>query len=132
MVPLRGQSFDRVLVDAPCTGLGTLRSHPDGKWNKTQDDITRLSQIQKEILRNAAVHLRKGGILVYSTCTLTREENEEVVRDFSRAFEDFEMQRCEAYLPSTCLDLVDAQGIFRTLPHRHGMDGFFAARFRRA
>ena len=76
------EPYDRVLVDAPCSGLGTLRSHPEIKWQRSEKDIARLAQLQRRLLTRAASLLRPRGTLVYSTCTLTREENENVIEDF--------------------------------------------------
>ena len=78
----RGLEFDRVLADVPCSGFGTLRRNPDLKWRRDEEDIRRLSELQLSILRNLSGYLKKGGILVYSTCTVFHEENEEVVEKF--------------------------------------------------
>jgi 16S rRNA (cytosine967-C5)-methyltransferase len=123
--------FDRILVDAPCTGLGTLRSHPDAKWRRTKADIVSMAKLQRTLLENVVRHLRKGGILVYSTCTLTREENEETVTHLLRAAPALTREGCQRFLPVGCAELVDRIGFFKTFPHRHGLDGFFAARFRK-
>ena len=77
--------YDRILVDAPCSGLGTLRAHPEIKWNRGENDIRRLSRLQLKILNQVSGHLKRDGILVYSTCTLTVEENERNVESFLAA-----------------------------------------------
>jgi 16S rRNA (cytosine967-C5)-methyltransferase len=123
--------FDRVLVDAPCTGLGTWRRNPDGKWRITESDISRLQLLQRAILMQAASLVRRGGVLVYATCTMTPEENEGVIGPFLSARDDFYHEDLTPFLPRGCDDLVDEDGDFRTAPHRHGMDGFFSARMRR-
>ncbi len=130
-LPFVPESFDRVLVDLPCTGLGTLRRNPDGKWRVKEADITRLQKLQREILAQAAPMVKKGGILVYSTCTLTLEENEGVIEPFLSGHEGFRLESVEPFLPPGCEGLVDRRGCLFTLPHRHGTDGFFAARMRR-
>ena len=91
--------FDRILVDAPCSGLGTLRSHPEIKWHRNPSDIERLGRLQKKILDRVAPCLKPGGVIVYSTCTLTRNENEQVVERFLKAHREFELQNAEGYLP---------------------------------
>jgi 16S rRNA (cytosine967-C5)-methyltransferase len=120
-------AFDRVLVDAPCSGLGTLRRNADARWRVRPDDPARLAEIQLSILKNAAGVLRPGGVLVYSTCTLLPEENEEIVQAFLRETSEFWL--CPAAeTPSEARPVVDAEGLLRCLPHRHDTDGFFAAR----
>ena len=118
------ESFDRILVDAPCSGLGTLRRNPEIKWRTQASDITLLAAIQKKILNRAVGYLRPGGSLVYSVCTVMPEENEMVVEDFLRHNRDFKL----APLPESIdRGLIDDKGFFRTSPGRHGTDGFFAA-----
>ena len=122
--------FDRVLVDAPCSGLGTLRTHPEIKWRRVEADIRRLARLQLEILGSAAAYLRPGGILVFSTCTLAREENEHNVQAFLAEHREFELQEAAGYLPSHAAHMVSGP-FFQALPHRDDTDGFFAARLRR-
>jgi len=122
--------FDRVLVDAPCSGLGTLRRNADARWRVGPGDPARLAKIQRAILRNAAAALRPGGVLVYSTCTLLPEENEAVVDAFLRESKEFRPAE-PASLPAGLAPVLDAQGRLRCLPHRHDTDGFFAARLER-
>ena len=122
--------FDRVLVDAPCSGLGTLRTHPEIKWHRIPSDIERLSRLQAKILDRVAPCLRPGGVLVYSTCTLTWDENEQVVENFLKAHPEFELENAAGYLPEQAKPLVQGS-YFLALPHRHNTDGFFAARMRK-
>ena len=122
--------FDRVLVDAPCSGLGVLRRNPEGKWWKTPADIAELAGRQKAILQNAAGFLKEGGTLLYATCSTTIEENEEVIADFLSKRPDFMLEDLRALFPAYA-ELFTETGCFRSWPHRHGMDGFFAARLRR-
>jgi len=131
-LPFPPGSFDRVLVDAPCTGLGTLRRNPDGKWRDREADIPRLQKLQGTILARAATMVKREGILVYSTCTLTPEENEGVIEAFLSGQKEFLHEDASSLLPIGCEGLVDDKGYLHTLPHLHGMDGFFAARMRRA
>ena len=122
--------FDRILVDAPCSGLGVLRRNPEGKWWKTPQNVTELVSTQKAILRNSASRLETGGILLYATCSTTREENEAVVDDFLSHQSDFMLEDLHKLFPAYA-ELFTERGCFRSWPHRHGMDGFFAARLRR-
>jgi 16S rRNA (cytosine967-C5)-methyltransferase len=122
--------YDRILVDAPCSGLGTLRSHPEIKWNRAEADIKRLTQIQQRILRNAAARLKLGGVLVYSSCTLTPDENEQIVHQFLGNSEHFVLEDAAAYLPEGAQELARDRCLL-AWPHRHDTDGFFAARLRR-
>ena len=127
---LLSQSFDRILVDVPCSGFGTLRSHPEIKWNRGEADIRRLAELQKTILARAGSYLRPGGVLVYSTCTLSDEENESVVEDFLESHRGFVLDAAAEYLPAQAKTMVRGK-YFLALPHRHETDGFFAARMRR-
>ncbi len=123
------ESFHRVLVDAPCSGLGTLRRNPEIKWRLGVSDVPPLSILQGKLLDRGACCVSRGGILVYSTCTLLKQENEDVVVDFLRRHGDFQHVREAVDIPQ---ELLDRQGFFRSLPHRHGTDGFFAAVFLKA
>ena len=122
-LPFADGSFDRVLVDAPCTGTGTLRRNPEIRWRITGSDIIELAARQRRILLNAARAVCHGGRLVYSTCSVEREENEEVTAAFQAARGDF---AALARVP-----FLDASGTARTWPHHDGTDGFFIAAFER-
>jgi 16S rRNA (cytosine967-C5)-methyltransferase len=126
----RDTIYDRILVDAPCSGLGTLRSHPEIKWNRGIADVLRLSELQRKILGQAASYLKPEGVLVYSTCTLTAHENERVVNDFLACHKEFVLEDAARYLPDQAKQLV-RENFFMALPHKHNTDGFFAARLRR-
>jgi 16S rRNA (cytosine967-C5)-methyltransferase len=122
--------FDAVLVDAPCSGLGTLSEHPEIRWRRTPEDLSDLAARQGRILDASAARVASGGRLVYSTCTLVAEENDEVVDAFLARTPDF---RPDDLPPAPeCADLIDEHSRMRTYPHRHGMQGFFAAALRRA
>ena len=119
--------YDRILVDAPCSGLGTLRSHPEIKWHRNETDIKRLSHLQRNIVDQVVHYLKPGGVLVYSTCTLTKDENENVVEDFLKHHKQFVLDDAAGYLPREASSLVGGS-YYIALPHRHDTDGFFAAR----
>ena len=125
MPPLR--QVPQVLIDAPCTGTGTLRRHPDGKWRITPDDLAALVTLQREILDAAAACVAPGGLLVYATCSLEREENDQQVARFLDEHADFQLEP-PARFDETYLD----GGFLRVLPQQHGFDGAYAARLRRA
>jgi 16S rRNA (cytosine967-C5)-methyltransferase len=121
--------FDKVLIDAPCSGLGVLRRHPDGRWNKQEGMILERAPVQRSILKNCAALLKPGGALVYATCSTEPEENENIINSFltepSGAFRIDDPRPC---LPEPARRLVDDQGFFRTFPSEPSMDGFFGVR----
>lgn len=127
---LKGRKFDRILVDAPCTGLGVIRRNPEAKWRLTPSDVTRLAQLQTSILHNVAEHLEIGGVLLYSTCSTSREENEGVLDVFLSERQDFMVEDLREIFPQYA-ELYSDRGMFRGWPHRNGMDGFCAARLKR-
>lgn len=89
------EKFDKILLDVPCLGLGVLKRKPDIKWQKTKEDIEEISEIQKQILNTCSKYLKKGGTLVYSTCSILKEENENIVNEFLEKNENFEMKKIE-------------------------------------
>ncbi len=123
-------SFDAVLVDAPCSGLGTLREHPEIRWRRSLADSSDLAARQRSILGKAASTVRPGGRLVYATCTVSNMENDALVDGFLSANPDFSEDVPEA-VATELSGLLDERGRLRTFPHRHGMSAFFAAQFRR-
>lgn len=124
-------SFDRVLLDAPCTGFGSLRRNPDIKWRRHPKDPIRFARLQKELLNHAALFVKSGGVLVYATCTVFKEENDDVAGEFAGSHPDFAIESAAGFLPQSCVQMIDGP-YFRSWPHRHGVDGFFAARWRRS
>ena len=125
------KTADAVLIDAPCSGFGTLRRHPDIRWNKTFDQIRALSEMQYNLLKNAAQHIKPGGILVYSTCSIEPMENEEVVQRFLTDFPMYTVENARSFLPDIPPSAITPQGFVQTFPQEHGVDGAFAARLRR-
>lgn len=127
----QGGSVDRILLDAPCSGLGVLRRHPEAKWTKHQAMFARHHNLQKKILEAAAAVLRPGGVLVYSTCSTEREETEDVIEQFCRAHPGWMRESVAPWLPPTAVPFVTAQGALSTMGNRFGMDGFYAARLKK-
>jgi 16S rRNA (cytosine967-C5)-methyltransferase len=123
------QNVDAVLVDVPCTGTGTFRRHPDARWRLRVSDLAVLAAVQRSILRAAAGAVRPGGLLIYSTCSLETEENDAQVESFLSDSPEWRLEPPpEGAVPAAVLDA----GRLRVLPQRHGTDGAFAARLRRA
>ncbi len=119
---------DRILVDAPCSGLGTLRKKPDIKWKREIGDIDMLAALQSSILGNAAKLLKPGGVLVYSTCTTEPEENQDQVAAFLRGHPEFRVEDAGDFVNRA---VVTPEGFVETWPHRHHIDGSFAVRLRK-
>ncbi|WP_068774563.1 16S rRNA (cytosine(967)-C(5))-methyltransferase RsmB [Paenibacillus sp. FJAT-26967] len=126
------ESFDRILLDAPCSGFGVIRRKPDLKWSKQESDIKEIRSVQKSILE--AVHglLKPGGILIYSTCTIEREENEAAVEQFLKAHTEFKLDPIPAEnWPDSGMSGQASSGMIRITPDQYGTDGFFIARLRK-
>jgi 16S rRNA (cytosine967-C5)-methyltransferase len=121
---------DAVLVDAPCSDLGTLRRRPELKWRRKPENLKSVSRLQRELLEGAAGALRPGGTLVYSVCTFTEEETVQVVESFLRDHPEFVTDNLEPMLPAA-LAGEGRGGMLQLMPHRHGTDGMFMARLRR-
>jgi 16S rRNA (cytosine967-C5)-methyltransferase len=129
-IPLRPASFDYVLLDAPCTGTGTLRQHPEIRWRLRPSDPPRMAKLQLTMLRSAAALLRPGGAMVYSVCSLMPEEGHDVVARFLADNPQFEIDS-HPPAPAQIADLIRNDGTLLTRPDRSGLDGFFAARITR-
>ena len=125
-LPFTNRTFDGVLVDAPCSGTGTLRHNPEIRWRLQAPDITELAAKQTGILRNAALMVRPGGVLIYSTCSLEIEENEQVASQFREKNPDFDVSQL-----NITRALLTPDASVRTWPHRDDTDGFFVAAFQR-
>ena len=125
------QGFDRILVDAPCSGLGVLRRHPEAKWQKTSSQLDRHGERQAGILERVSPYLRPGGILVYSACSTEPEETTQVVSRFCQDHPEFCHESSARWLPPSVHPLTNPDGDFLTSGFRYNMDGFFAARLRR-
>jgi len=124
-------TFDRILVDAPCSGLGVIRRNPDIKWEKREKDLLRLQRRQRGLLAALAPLVKRGGWLVYCVCSLEPEEGDRVVDAFLKSHSDFAISRSPCTLSDINEHFVDTSGIFRTVPNQHNMDGFFAVRLKK-
>jgi 16S rRNA (cytosine967-C5)-methyltransferase len=127
--------IDRVLVDAPCSGLGTLRRNPDLKWRLSAKAIDELCELQAKILESACRLLKSGGRLVYATCSPLRREDEAIAEAFSAAHPEFKLLDAGELLAAAGVERaqeLNANGYMRSWPHAHGMDGFFAAAWQKA
>ena len=127
--------IDRVLVDAPCSGLGTLRRNPDLKWRLSSKSIDELCELQARILESACRLLKSGGRLVYATCSPLRREDEAIAEAFSAAHPEFKLLDAGELLAAAGVERaaeLNANGYMRSWPHAHGMDGFFAAAWQKA
>lgn len=122
------QPADAVLIDAPCSGLGVMARRADLRWQRKPYDLKPLVQLQKEILANAATLVKPGGRLVYSTCTIDKSENEEVIADFLEKNSHFTIEKATEFIDKK---YVTNNGFVRTWPHKHAIDGSFSARLRR-
>lgn len=122
---LKDLKFDKILLDAPCSGMGVLSKKPEIRWKREMEDIYALAEIQKKLLSSAVKYLKPGGVIVYSTCSTEPEENMDVVKDFLEKNPDFTIDNASKYVKH---DLVNAEGCIETFPHKHNIDGSFAAR----
>jgi 16S rRNA (cytosine967-C5)-methyltransferase len=127
--PVEVDGFDRVLLDAPCSDLGTLQSRPDARWRKTPEIVTQLAVLQRELIEVAASQLRAGGVLVYSTCTISPLENRAPVEELLSTHPELSVDDLDADWPS--FSLRSDRRYVQLLPFRDGTDGFFIARLRR-
>lgn len=122
-------SFDKILVDAPCSGLGTIRNNPDIKWTKNLNDIKELASLQYKLLDSAAKLIKKGGKLLYSVCTISYLENEDIVTRFLADHSDFEIDACHEIANHEINRLFNRNGYFTSFKNLEIMDGFFAVKF---
>lgn len=131
---LTAQQADRVLLDAPCSGLGTLHRRVDARWRQTPENITTLAQLQKELLSTAATWVKPGGILVYATCTIHPQENEQVITEFLNQNHHWQITPIPPITDNINKNLVlipEETGWLKIWPHEQNMDGFFVARLQR-
>lgn len=129
-LPVRARSAGFVLLDAPCTGLGTLREHPELRWRLRDQDIDRMATLQGSMLKQAATAVTPGGALVYAVCSIAPQEGPDIMRGFLREHPEFAIDRTPA-IAEHLVGLVDHNGYVQTRPDVDGLDGFFAARLKR-
>ncbi|HXH86844.1 MAG TPA: 16S rRNA (cytosine(967)-C(5))-methyltransferase RsmB, partial [Nitrospira sp.] len=135
-IALRGKkdrrtTFDRILVDAPCSGLGVLRRHPEAKWRKDSAAFSRHHRLQLQILESVAPCLRPDGVLVYSTCSTEPEENEAVIEQFLCAHAEFRRESVAPWLSPEAQVFLTERGDLSTVGNRYSMDGFYASRLKK-
>jgi len=123
--------FDRILLDAPCSGLGVLRRNPDTKWRASKRGLQRYKERQLRLLDNLAPRIKPGGIIVFAVCSIEPEENQEVVNAFLNKRSNFAIDTDYEKLSFPSDHLIDQNGFMITFPHRHNMDGFFSTRLKR-
>jgi len=126
--PLQVPRFDRILLDAPCSGLGVLRRNPDAKWSSRKKDIGRFAKRQIRLLGNLAPLVKTSGVIVFAVCSMEPEENEQVVAHFLKKHPNFAICSSQSIEEKSVHPFLDADGFLRTAPHIHQLDGFFAAR----
>ncbi len=131
MDPGSAGKFDRVLLDAPCSGLGVIRRKPDMRWRKEPGNLEDLIRMQKKMLRLSSGYVKPGGKLIYSTCTINKSENIEVVREFLSDNRQFELESLKGLVPESLICKNAQEGYLELFPNIHGTDGFFVARMRK-
>ena len=129
-VRLGSRLFDAILLDVPCTGWGTFRRHPDLRWRLQPTDSARLGELGLSLLERVQAYLKPGGVLVYSTCTLSPEENERVVQKFLNRYPKYTIESASEFVSPVFASAVDPEGWIRIMPQRWQLDGAFAVRLR--
>jgi 16S rRNA (cytosine967-C5)-methyltransferase len=124
----KDEPFDRILVDVPCSGLGTLTKKPDIKWKRDLGDIRKLTKIQSRLLEKSTELVKEGGYIVYSTCTIEPEENIEIINQFLLNHPEFKLEKADGTFPK---ELLDSNGCIQTYPHIHSIDGAFAVKLKK-
>jgi 16S rRNA (cytosine967-C5)-methyltransferase len=125
------EKADRILVDVPCSGLGVLRRRVEARWRRSLEQIQEFSKLQYNILDSVSNYVKPNGVLVYSTCTIEPEENQQVIEKFLKLHPEFRIQTAYAFLTDELMqveDIITDEGYLQTYPHLHKMDGFFAVR----
>ncbi|MFQ5452885.1 MAG: 16S rRNA (cytosine(967)-C(5))-methyltransferase RsmB, partial [Candidatus Zixiibacteriota bacterium] len=128
MFDFKGGPYDRVMLDPPCTGWGTASKHSDLRWIKTEEDVKRLTRIQTGMLGRAARLVKPGGVLVYSTCSIIRAENDQIVEEFLVRHKDFEIDSAKEFFPE---ELISSRGFVKSYPSLDSIEGAFCARLKR-
>jgi 16S rRNA (cytosine967-C5)-methyltransferase len=125
------ETFDKVMLDAPCSGLGVLRRNPDAKWTMTRERLNICATRQSLFLDNIAHCIKPTGSLVYAVCSMEPEENEAVAEKFLERHPEFSLDKTVSGFPESARHLIQPSGFFKSYPHLHDMDGFFAACFKK-
>ena len=125
------QGFDRILLDAPCSGLGVMRRNPDIKWRSAKRNLKKYQTRQLRLLEKLAPLAKSGGVMVYAVCSPEPEENEAVVNEFLKNHDEFVIGKESGQLPQQLCSMANAPGVFKTFPHLNQMDGFYAVRLQR-
>ncbi len=125
------EAFDRVLIDAPCTGWGIIHKKPDIKLKVVSEGIQELAALQYAILSACSAYVKPGGVLIYSTCTMNKQENEKIVTRFLGGNVSFSLEDFEELLPSGLKEVYDGSGMLQLIPGRDGIDGFFVGKLRK-
>jgi 16S rRNA (cytosine967-C5)-methyltransferase len=131
MPPERLPRFDRILLDAPCSGLGVMRRNPDIKWRTSKRNLTKFKTRQLSLLENSARLLKPSGLLVYAVCSPEPEENEAVINEFLKNHDEFAISKEFGQLPEPLCAAAEVPGVFKSFPHLKQMDGFYAVRLQR-
>jgi 16S rRNA (cytosine967-C5)-methyltransferase len=126
------QGFDRILIDAPCSGLGVLRRHPDAKWRKGPELIGMMARRQASMLAHLSQFMKPDGLLLYTTCSTEAEENQDLVNEFLECHADYQLDMVTSDLPEAARVFAREEGWFQTWPGPESLDGFFGARLRRS
>ena len=124
------EAFDRVLIDAPCSGLGMINSKPDIKNNATPEELAELAKIQAKLLDVCSAYVKHGGLLVYSTCTVSKQENEINIKNFISSHSEFELIDIDSKIPDM-LNYITEEKTVTILPSKYNADAFFIAALRR-
>ncbi len=124
----RCEPADRLILDAPCSGLGVLSKRVDLRWKRTPEQIQELIQLQTQLINNAATLIKSGGVMVYCTCTIEPAENQQIIEQFLKQRPEFSIEPASRFVPAS---VTTPEGYILTLPHVHGMDGSFAVRLRK-
>lgn len=125
------EKYDMVLLDAPCSGLGVMRRKPDLRWKKEQDNFWELAKLQRDMLELASRYVKPEGVLIYSTCTINKTENLEVVKDFLSGSQQFQLESIIGQIPENLVCESAHKGYLELFPNTHGTDGFFIAKMRK-
>jgi len=123
--------FDRILLDAPCSGMGVIRRNPDIKWATSKKNLNYYKKKQLLFLKNLASLVKPSGILVYAVCSIEPEENEDVVKEFLSRHSEFKIKNVSGLLPYGHTSVVSEDRYLKTMPHKNNMDGFFSVCFQK-